>query len=56
MGGWGNQEENRKKEKRSETERDHTKGKKEIKDRKGRSGEKLLAPLPQVSTCISWAT
>ena len=47
--------ERRKKEQR-QRETTQKEKKKEIKDRKGRSREKLVAPLPQVSTCLSWAT
>ena len=56
MGEGGIKKKRERRKKEAETERDHTKGKKEIKERKGRSGEKLVAPLLQVSTCISLAT
>lgn len=56
MGEGGIKKKRKRRKKEAETERDHTKGKKEIKERKGRSREKLVAPLLKVSTCISWAT
>ena len=45
MGEGGIKKKRERRKKEAETERDHTKGKKEIKERKGRSGEKLVAPL-----------